>query len=64
MGTHLFIVSTLCFPEYFETFFDDILKEGVSLNQLSPEYFQHVQQASIMSVLPDKKIPSSVMFQK
>ena len=64
MGTHLFIVSTLCFPEYSETFFDDILKEGVSLNQLSPEYFQHVQQASIISVLPDKKIPSSVMFRK
>ena len=64
MGTHLFIVSTLRFPEYSETFFDDILKEGVSLNQLSPEYFQHVQQASIISALPDKKIPSSVMFRK
>ena len=54
MGTHLFIVLTLCFPEYFEIFYDDILKEGVSLNQLSPECFQRVQQAS-MSVLPDKK---------
>ena len=54
MGTHLFIVLTLYFPEYFEIFSDDILKEGVSLNQLSPEYFQCVQQAS-MSVLPDKK---------